>query len=314
MLQTTEHGPFARARLSATLLAACDHAGLDPSGATLIHATVNATFLTRFPETIIRISRSGSLLPQAERILALSRWLNEQGVPAVTPTAIDQPLVVEETDHIVTFWTYLPPSMPAPTTADLAEPLRKLHSLAQPPFPLPRFAPIDTARQRLIDYAGPQLAVDQRTWIERHIDGLESQLSELEFILPSSVIHSDAYIGNLLRAAAGHVVLCDLDGMCVGPPEWDLVPELIASERYGRPISDYQRLLDSYGFDPRSWSGLPVLRSIREILVLTGVLPVLASSTGIHAEFQRRISSMIEGTDRYTRWTPFASAASSSKQ
>jgi hypothetical protein len=310
MLHTTEHGPFAHARLSTTLLTACAHAGIDAAGATLIHATVNATFCTAPPVTIIRIARSRSLLPQVERVIALARWLNQHGVPAVTPADVDQPLVVDETDHVATFWDFIPPTATPPGTADLAGPLRRLHSLATPPFPLPDFAPIDTARKRLADHAGSQLSVDQRTWLERHIDQLEQQLMLLEYALPTSVIHGDAYVGNLLRAPTGDVVLCDLDGMCIGPPEWDLVPELIAAERYGRPLAGYERLVDAYGFDPRTWTGLPVLRSIRETLVLTGVLPVLASSTGIHAEFQRRLTSMIARTDRHTRWTPFASAAS----
>jgi aminoglycoside phosphotransferase (APT) family kinase protein len=309
MLQTTEHGPFARARLQATFLAACDHAGIDPADATLIHATVNATFRTSRPRTIVRIASSASLLPQVERVVALAHWLNEHGVAAVMPTEVKQPLVIDETDHIATFWAYVPPTSPTPTAADLAVPLLELHSLGRPPFNLPFFAPIATARQRLKEHAGPHLTVGQRVWLEEHLSQLEQEFNNLDFALPTSVIHGDAYVGNVLRAPDGRAVLCDLDGMCIGPPEWDLVPELVASERYGRPQEGYDRLVDTYGFDPRTWCGLPVLRSVREVLVLTGVLPVLDSSLGIRREFQRRLASMIEGTDRHTRWTPFASAA-----
>ncbi|MBR7827824.1 aminoglycoside phosphotransferase family protein [Actinospica sp. MGRD01-02] len=306
MLSTTEHGPFSRARLARSLAAACEHANLDPSGAKLIHTTVNATFQTRQPEVIIRIARSRSLLPQVDRVLALARWLKRHSVPAVVPADIDQPLPIEESDHVVTFWNYIPTTPPKPSSAELAAPLRRLHSLSPPPFELPHFAPIDTGRMR-IDLHGSALDPAQYEWFADRLDQLEEELSSLEYALPQSVIHGDAYVGNLLRAPEGHIVLCDLDGMCIGPPEWDLIPELVAAVRYGRP--GYQQLVEAYGFDPRSWVGAAVLQSVREIMVLTGVLPVLDSSPGIRSEFNQRLASLMDGTDGLASWTPFASAA-----
>lgn len=307
MLFTSELGPFGRARLARTLAAACEHANLDPSGAELIHTTVNATFRTRRPEMIIRIARSRSLLPQVERVLALARWLSSNSVPVVVPAEVEQPLLLDETDHVVTFWEYVPSTRPHPSSPDLAEPLRRLHSLIPPPFSLPRFAPVETARARLEIHGRTVLESGQFAWLEDHIEQIEEGLSCLKFSLPEAVIHGDAYVGNLLRSPRGQVVLCDLDGMSIGPPEWDLIPELVAAIRYGR--TGYDQLVEAYGFDPRSWAGGTVLRSAREILVLIGVLPVLASSSGIRSEFHRRLSSLIGGTDTHSSWTPFASAA-----
>ncbi|MFJ4526143.1 phosphotransferase family protein [Streptomyces sp. NPDC088810] len=83
-------------------------------------------------------------------------------------------------------------------------------------------------------------------------DSLSDELLRPHFALPRAVIHGDAHVGSMLRAPEGHAVLCDLDFMCLGPPEWDLMPEFVGYLRYGRPWADYQRLSDAYGFDPRT--------------------------------------------------------------
>jgi hypothetical protein len=103
-------------------------------------------------------------------------------------------------------------------------------------------------------------------------------------------------------------VLCDLDSMCMGPVEWDLIPELVGHRRYHRPADQYQRLVDGYGFDPRTWQGHRVLCELREYLVLTSVLPVLGSSAGIADEFRLRLDAMRRG-DTTAVWTPFGRAA-----
>lgn len=304
----TQSGPFAEHRLRATLDQACRHAGLDQHGADLLHITVNAIFRLADAPIIVRIAASTDLLPKVQRVVAAARWFEQRGLAAVRLAPIDQPFVVARTGHVVTYWRYLPQTDPPLAADDLAEPLRRLHALPQPDFPLPIWDPIVTARARIAQYAHGLLAPDVRAWFESRAEGLRRELECLDFPLRRSVIHGDAYVGNLLRDEQGSGVLCDFDELCLGPPEWDLIPELVGHLRYHRSDLEYQRLVDSYGFDPRTWSGHDVLRRVRELLVLTGVLPVLDSSPGIAAEFHHRVDAMRAG-DTDAQWTPFGRAA-----
>jgi hypothetical protein len=306
--QVTESGPFAEHLLRTTLEHACRHADVDHRGAQLIHVTVNAIFRLASAPIIVRIAASPSLMPKVERVVAAAKWLERQGVAAVRLSEIDQPLLVRETGHVVTFWQYLSQTEAPPSAGDLAKPLRSLHSLPMPQFNLPRWDPLPTARARVDACPDTLLTAQERRWFADYADMLNEELDSLSFPLKRSVIHGDAYVGNLLRDQNGAAVLCDLDSLCFGPPEWDLIPELVGHIRYHRPSIEYQRLVDAYGFDPRSWPGHQTLLRVREYLVLTSVLPVLDSSPGIAAEFHHRIRSLRDG-DHEAQWTPFGRAA-----
>ena len=304
----TQEGPFAEQRLRLTVEAACRHAGLDPHGAQLIHVTVNAIVLLPDSRVVIRIAATPDLAGQSQRIVDAAHWLESEQVPAVRLAAIPQPLLVEETGNVVTYWRYLHQNGPRLAAGDLAAPLRRLHSLPRPSVALPEWRPLQVARARIARHGAEALTEHEREWFAQRADQLQLQLDALEFPLARAVIHGDAYIGNLLRGQAGDPVLCDLDSMCWGPAEWDLIPELIGHRRYRRPAAEYDKLVERYGFDPRTWPGHRVLCELREYLVLTGVLPVLDSSAGIADEFRLRLDAMRRG-DTAAVWTPFGRAA-----
>lgn len=306
--RVSQDGPFAEQQLRTTLQAACRHAGLDPGGAQLIHITVNAIYQLAHEPVVVRIAASRDLAAKVERVVQAARWLESAQVPAVRLAPPHQPFLVEETGHVVTYWQYLPPSGTPLAAGDLAEPLRRLHALPVPGIRLPDWRPIDTARARIAQHARAALTTAEHAWLTERATALEDELGGIRFALPRAVIHGDAYVGNLLRDRDGRVVLCDLDSMCLGPPEWDLIPELVGHRRYHRPAAQYQRLVDGYGFDPRAWPGHRALCDLREFLVLTSVLPVLDSSPGIAREFRLRLGAMRRG-DTTTAWTPFGRAA-----
>ena len=308
MPRVTEEGPFARQRLLATVAAACRHAGLDPTEAHLIHITVNAIFLLPRDRLVLRITAASDPAAQARHVTQIARWLASQDVPAVRLAPVSQPLLVEESRHAVTYWRYLPQEGPPLGAGDLGQPLRRLHALPLPPFPLPAWRPLHVARARIARHAAHVLTAEEHRWFTQRADDLQSELDHVDFPLARAVIHGDAYIGNLLRDESGGPVLCDLDSMCLGPVEWDLIPELVGHRRYHRPATEYQRLVDEYGFDPRTWQGHRVLCELREYLVLTSVLPVLDSSAGIADEFRLRLDAMRRG-DTAAIWTPFGRAA-----
>jgi Ser/Thr protein kinase RdoA (MazF antagonist) len=202
----------------------------------------------------------------------------------------------------VTWWRHLPQHGPVLRAGDLAGPLLRLHALRPPPFDLPRWDPVGASRARIMACA--TLGADERRALLGLVRTAVDELGRIRYALPAGVIHNDAYIGNLLRGRDGAPVLCDLDGLCHGPREWDLIPERVACIRYGRPEADYQRLVDGYGFDPRRWDGWPALRLARELRVLTTALPLLASSRAVAAEFHRRMAGLRGGL-RDERWTPY---------
>ncbi|WP_157857521.1 aminoglycoside phosphotransferase family protein [Streptomyces yerevanensis] len=302
----TSRGPFAQHRLHRTVQLACRHAGLPQTDEPeLIHVTMNALFKIPGVPVIVRIAPSASLLADTERLVQVARWLDAVGFPAVRLLPeIPQPLLIDETDYIVTFWLYLPQdARPTPRAYELAGPLRQLHALRTPEFDLPRWEPIREMRERLADSS--TLSPDDRAWLGDSVHQFDEQLGDLTYPLPhrGGVTHGDAYIGNLLHGPHGEPVLCDLDSLCRGPAEWDLVPELVACIRYQRPIADYDLLCQYHGADIRTWSGRPVLRRLRELKVLTAVLPVLDSSPGLAEQVCLRLRGLREGAE--VPWTPF---------
>lgn len=78
---------------------------------------------------VVKLAPKGSPHPAVERTVAVVRWLMDQGFPTVALHPVAQPVIVGGR-HAATFWTYLPQSADASiTAADLASPLRILHSL-----------------------------------------------------------------------------------------------------------------------------------------------------------------------------------------
>ncbi|MQA88137.1 MAG: phosphotransferase [Streptosporangiales bacterium] len=276
----------------------CARAGLDPRGAELLRVTANAVFRLRAEPVVVRIAAPQSQLPRVCRMVRVARWLAEVDFPSVRLHG-DLPQPVEFGEYLATFWTYLPQSGAPPLAESLAPPLRELHRLA-PPFVLPRWDPIADARRFLAAANG--LVEEDRAFLERWCDELAAELAAVTYDLPAGLIHGDAWPGNLLSSSGG-VVLCDLDQVSTGPREWDLVPVIVNALRFGHSPAAARRFLERYGFDVTAWPGFPVLRRVRELTVLTGVVPVLSSSPSIAREFARRIDGLRRG--REERWRPY---------
>ncbi|MEU2679582.1 aminoglycoside phosphotransferase family protein [Streptomyces sp. NPDC007107] len=278
---------------------ACRIAGLSAEGAELIHITVNAVFRLNSAPVVARVAGPQLGVQDSTLVVDLARWLENQDLPITRLAAltVDQP-VITASGVPVTFWRYLPPRPgPQPTPAELAGPLRRLHALSPPEeFPLPAWDPLRVARDRL-RRAPDDIPSAGLAFLHDLADRVAAELPTLPFALPRTVIHGDAHIGNMLRTPGGHTVLCDLDFMSLGPPEWDLVPELVGCLRYGRPWADYQRLVDAYGFDPRGWGGLPTLIRVHALNVLTVVLPLLRTHPALCVEWQRRVQAMSDGIE-----------------
>lgn len=292
-------GRYTRPKLAVALAEICAAAGLDPRGARLLRFVNNGVFQLREHPVIVRIVLAPSFSYRAVNVVEAARWLAEHDVPAVRLLpGVEQPVRVG--DHLATLWQAVDSVGPPPTGRDLAELLRRVHSLPVPPTLAP-WRPTEDVRRRLRD--AEQLHPDDHDFLRQRCEDIERRLAELEFPLPRGVVHGDAHLGNLIAGPDGPV-LCDLDSLCIGPPEWDLTPMAVGRLRLGQPPERYAELAEHYGFDVTAWPGFQVLRDLRELKITSSVLPILQSNPRNQAELQRRLRSMRLG-DVTAQWAPY---------
>lgn len=255
---TQTNGVEAAAR--AALDTASRRVGLNSAGADLMRLGENALY--RLPGGIIaRVSRVGQFAA-ATREVAVARWLEANHVPAVQPwPGVDQPVEVD--GRAVTWWRELPPHQHG-TAHLVATALRRLHDLAPPTsFDIGRLDPFIRLSER-IDRA-LTLGEADRKWMRGHLADLEARYVELPLGLPESVVHGDAWIGNVVSTDDGEVVLLDLERCSIGSPEWDLTSTAVkAFTLAGISAEDYGVFVRVYGHDVTSWPGFETLRDIRE--------------------------------------------------
>lgn len=247
------------------LKTACAQVGFDAMDAELLNRSENAIY--RLPgKKVARISRPGQHAA-AEREVRIARWLEASGVSAVE-VAGDVVQPVEVDGRSVTFWKELPPHHHG-TPAQVAAALKQLHALAPPTdFTLGKVEPFVRLEERIT--AATVLNKDDRRWMVGHLAELRERWAQLPEGLPWSVIHGDAWVGNVVATDDGRVILLDLERTAIGPPEWDLVHTAIKWSSFGWiSAKQYAEFCDVYGCDVTNWAGFELLREIREFRMTT---------------------------------------------
>ncbi|MFC8850691.1 MULTISPECIES: phosphotransferase [unclassified Micromonospora] len=293
----------------------CAQIGVDPASARLVKYTMNAVFVAR--PFVIRLAAGAHAMTLARRVVSVAACLERLGMPTVrlATGVAAQPIV--SGDWVATVWQHVPTVGDEPKPVDLAAPLRALHGIGQIDLALPVWSPIEKFRRR-IDAAAvlpPESAAELEQWsmaefgiraadllrdLHRRCDVLEEDLDRAVWRLPPGIIHGDAHTGNVLLPAAGQdgasrpqPMLCDLDGICIGPREWDLVPTAHGVVRFGRSPADYQDFVDSYGVDITESAGCwPVLRRVRELQLVTSTIDALAGRPEVAHELAHRLRSL----------------------
>jgi aminoglycoside phosphotransferase (APT) family kinase protein len=293
-------GGLTRDNLRSLLAAVCAGAGLDPSHAELIKFTNNAVFRLRAAPVVVRIAGSTATRERVDTVVRVARWLEGHGFPAVRLLPdVEQPIRLD--GQVITLWEQVQDIGPRPDGAQLAVLLRRLHRLPRPPAVLPPWSPMEEVRQRL---AEPEdLDAGDHTFLLGECDEIEESLAGLRFVLPPGVIHGDAFIGNLIAGRRGPV-MCDFDGTTIGPREWDLTPVAVGRLRLDYPGDDHALLAKRYGLDIMEWDGFPVLRRLRELKLVTSVLPILRSNPGVRAQWEHRMRTY-KARDLTARWQPY---------
>lgn len=292
-------GRFTRPKMDQVLRRTCALLGLDPRWAELLRFTNNAVYALEGQPVVVRILASQALRHRVPKVVKVAGHFRRFNVPAIRLFGgVDQPLELD--DYLVTVWEKVPDSGKAATAAQLGTLLREVHSVPAPEG-VERWDPLAAVRARVSD--AEELDADDRRFLLRRCAEVEAAIGELEFALPTGLVHGDAHPGNVIVGVDGPV-LCDFDSSCVGPPEWDLTPLAVGRERFGDAVGRYRMLADTYGFDVTTWQGYPVLRAARELKLTTSVLPILRSQPEVRAELGRRLADLRAG-QATTRWSRF---------
>ena len=281
---------------------ACAIAGIDATGARLLRVGSNTVYRLNAP-VIARVSRPGADAGHIRRTVAVARWLQSVGYPAVRALVVDQPVVIGR--QVVTFWEAVSDDGDQyASTAEVAELLARLHKLTAPAdLHLPDLAPFASAPARI--ETNTWLTPEDRAFLTAMLAQMQDAYAGLEFALPPGVIHGDANVGNVLRDSSGHPVVIDLDGFATGPREWDLALTAIYYDSFGwHTREEYEDFARVYGFDIMTWPGYPVMRAVREFLMVTWVIQKAPESEQAAAEAAKRIAALRTGASRKD-WQPY---------
>lgn len=290
--------------------------GIDTGRAEFLQHSVHAIYRVADADLVLRLSTGPGAAAAAEQLVRVARELDASAVPvARLAPGLPQPVWVD--GWAATAWVRLPPP---PVTrlpvAELATPLRALHSVTLS-TPLPAWDLLGGVRTQLVrvrsltgaaaqaveDWSRSRLELgthDVVRRLEAHCEEVAAGLDDIEWALAPCVVHGDAHTGNLLREPGGRVVLCDLDSVSWGPPEADLAPSAHGVVRFGRDAADQARCVASYGFDVLGWSGWDVLRRLRDLQLVTCVLAELDRLPAIAEELAHRTRTVLDGSD--ARW------------
>ena len=289
-----------RSRLDGLVSAICARTGLEGDGATLIKFTNSAVFLLPRARVVVRIAGSATVRGRVPKVIRAARWLAARGVSAVRLLdGVDQPVEVD--GHLATLWHEVRSAGPTPTGTDLGRLLRRVHGIPDQPPDVPGWGPVEAMRSRLAEADG--VATADLAFLARACGEIEARLSDVEFVLTPGLIHGDATVGNLIPGREG-AVLCDLDATSLGPREWDLTPVATGHLRFARNTNNHALLVAAYGFDVTAWAGFPVLRRLRELQLVTSVVPVLASNPALREQWRHRLRTFRAG-DTAARWEAY---------
>ncbi|MGW2544578.1 aminoglycoside phosphotransferase family protein [Kitasatospora sp. NPDC001574] len=270
----------------AALLQACAAIDASARGALPLRLAENEHW--RLPDgVIVRISQPGQW-EAAAREVHVARWLAANGVRAVEPLDLAQP--VEADGRPATFWTEAPRHEHG-SIADLAAVLRILHALPEPDFELGTLDPFVRIAERL-KVAITLPGNDQQWLLDLHRDLTDAWENGVAADSPPTPIHGDAWPGNIVRTAAGPLVM-DLERFSKGPREWDLVSTAVRARTTGAVTeAEYTEFCELYGYDVTAWHGFSVLAGARELRMVSYAAQHAARNPEWRREAQYRVDCL----------------------
>lgn len=298
---TSPSDAFTEEAAFAALTGACQQVGISADAAELIRIGSNAVY--RLGDVIIRVAPSTDLLANAEKQIAVARWLDSIDYPAMR--ALDVPQPIEAAGRVVTFWHSVAAETKFAPIADVATLIRRLHSITSvpPSLVLPEIQPFGRPGTPLPEFPGLPAADAQ--FLQERIAWARDTFPTLPYVLPHGVIHGDANVGNVLLDEERRPVLVDLDSFAVGPREWDLIQTALFYDRLGwHTEAEYRTFVDVYGFDLMMWPGYEELADIREVAMTAWIGRKSATSGDAATEAAKRIEAIRSGRG-WREWSPY---------
>lgn len=144
------------------------------------------------------------------------------------------------------------------TWAELGTLLRRFHT-EHDRTELPAWTPLSRLPSQVAALPTEHAAVllEARALLLAALAGLRSELGR-------GVIHGDVAVSNAMQTPEG-LRLIDLDWAAVGLREYDLAGAARRVAAGEISPGEYRAFCDAYGYDVRSWPGLPVLNRIADL-------------------------------------------------
>jgi Ser/Thr protein kinase RdoA (MazF antagonist) len=283
-----------RAALCA-LARACQRVGMSAELAELIRMGSNAVFRLD-TDTIARVSPSSVSCVNVQKQIDVARWLDSIDYPATRAIDVRQPVEVD--GLFVTFWKSISLETIYASIGDVAALIKRLHTLTAPStLTLPALRPFGTEFESLPCFPG--LSPDDARYLRSRTEWARATFNTLPFELPAGIIHGDANVGNVLVDSTGRAVLIDLDSFATGPREWDLIQTALFFDRLGwHSAEEYQKFVETYGFDIMQWAGYSALADMREIAMTSWLGKKAENSEGAAKEARKRIAAIRSGWSR----------------
>lgn len=294
-MDETPNDPFASKREVAAHALVVN--GLDQHDLTLFSNGLNSVYRSR--DAIVKVSRSSP--QEAGRQLEIARWVNDQGILAVEPLDVMQP--IRRGRYVATLWRYVDNSRLS-TPKELGHGINLLHQLTAP---LHLYAPFDPlSNVRTVLQQSTFLRNNDRAFLIDLYDQSRGNLSNyLQNRNLSTLVHGDAWRGNYFIGSSGQGCWADFENSCFGPTEWDLVATAIEFADLGRfDQHSYREFCKSYGTDVLESAHFSLLATVFHLRWLSLLIRKVSLFSWASTELQWRIRCLRSEITRPWRWLP----------
>ena len=212
----------------------------------------------------------------------------------VVPPLLDEPAV--DNELVVTVW----PRGKVPEQVDACDMGRALASIHEVHLEWP-LEPIQLSPriQERLKNLPTSLPEDVRQILHDHAESAFKLLEE-GIVEGDTLLHSDAHLGNAV-IHEGRLKLIDLDDLCIGRLEYDLVPGFMESRRFGGTRESFEKFKDGYGGSP-DWDLVADLSDIREVTMNTWLAGLWNTGFRPQQELLHRVRTWDDPVDEVAPW------------
>lgn len=268
---------------------------------TFIRMGENAVFQDAKNNYILRVYRDYREHDYVAREIEIVKKLAEAGisVPVISDEYDD---VVYHDGHLISVWKEIPHKKESKINLfDFGELLKSIHEQMQgmqlqhqPPI----WNPLKATETRFKRVKEHGLISDRE---ESSLSKLLAKVEvEYKKIIVNSknlqLIHGDSHIGNLLvEESSEQLFMLDFENNSMGIFQWDLIPTLIAHERFGLSENQLNSFVKGYGFDLRESELYKPLKLIRELSMTVWLFQKRGESLEIDNQINIRLESLLKG-------------------